>query len=519
MALGEETRSKVKSDYHRPSGSGAGGDAIPFMIDGTYHVFELASPPGTIHHPGRLRTSWVRQRSNDLIHWTRDADPIVTPGSSSSDFDESGCWTGSAVIGPDGNMRIFYTGYKDGGNQVILEAKSNDRHGLTGFTKPERPIKIDAGSAGGRYETVDFRDPFVFYQEEEKRYWMLVATRLTEGPYWTRGCVALLTSSDLDSWTVEDQPLYAPNNLYCPECPEMFTLGKGKWYLAYSRFSAPSSGTLYVMADSPRGPWRSPRDGSGGRLDGRRWYAAKSCPKANDPSKRLSFAWVHDYCEEDGRWLWGGTLTQPREISSIEDGSLVVSVLPEFLQSLKTVPLPTTLGQTFPSEVQIESIGAATTRSLPVSSPPPGSTLCFSFSVATPDAKEFGILLQFSDDMRGYKVAFEQIAGDVYSVTLLTDLAPFDQFWADLTNHHIPKLIDGAELVKHNAVKLDKTVHVLLMEDIVEVFVGGKVLTHRLPRREKNVGHDEPVSEISTLGMYVEDGSARFEDLQLRQSP
>lgn len=117
---------------------------------------------------------------------------------------------------------------------------------------------------------------------------------MAKGPHWTRGCLALLTSKTLKEWSLEPEPFYAPNDMMCPECLEFFSLPNGKWYLIYSRFSAPNAGTVYRVADSPRGPFRTPRDGSGGRLDGRRWYAAKSCQKANDASKRIFFGWVAD---------------------------------------------------------------------------------------------------------------------------------------------------------------------------------------------------------------------------------
>lgn len=508
---------RLTADYTRPSGFAAGGDTIPFQVDGTYHLFQLASPANTTHHPKRVRCNWVRQKSKNLISWTRDAAPVIPPGDGEDAHDRDGSWTGSAVIGPDGNMHIFYTGYNlpKGGVQVILHAKSSDREG-TKFEKPQAPIAIDSSSSLDRFESTDFRDPYVFFNEQEGLYWMVVATRLSEGPYWTRGCLALLVSADLETWTVEPEPLYSPNNIFCPECPELFTLGNGRWYLAYSRFSAPAAGTHYMIADCPRGPFRSPRDSSGGRFDGRRWYAAKSCARAGDPGRRIGFAWVHDFNESDGKWLWGGSTMRPREIMAAADGSLLMKPCPEILAALS----PVAEGDV-PAEVRLGAPAITATTTLPVGRPPRGTLRCLTFSVREPDAKSFGVLLEFDDDMRGFRVAFEHVTAGVYSVALLTDLPPLDDFWADLTRHSIEKLVDGPELVRHGAVRLDEPVRVMLSEDIVEVFVGGKVMTQRLPpRASKNPvqGPDAPApAKVHPVGLFVEDGEVVFADMSLTQ--
>jgi beta-fructofuranosidase len=193
-------------------------------------------------------------------------------------------------------MRIIYAGYNlsQNGKQVIVHATSQDRVG-TAFTKSAEPVNIISdGPNRVAFEEIDFRDPYVHYNEDEKCYWMRVGTRLAKGPQWARGSLALLIPPDLKAWSLEPERFYAPNDMMCPECLELFSLPNGKWYLVYSIFSAPDVGTVSRIADSPHGPFRTPRDGSGGRMDGRWWYAAKSCSKANDPSKRIFLSWIAD---------------------------------------------------------------------------------------------------------------------------------------------------------------------------------------------------------------------------------
>jgi len=120
---------------------------------------------------------------------------------------------------------------------------------------------------------------------------MVIAARRNVGPHWRRGCLALATSPDLETWSLEPEPLYEPGNTFCPECPEIFRLGT-TWYLVYSRFSE-NAATIYRTAESLRGPWRTPRHDA---LEGRRWYAAKSLPVGDD--RRMFFGWIADRAGE-----------------------------------------------------------------------------------------------------------------------------------------------------------------------------------------------------------------------------
>ncbi|KAF2503185.1 Arabinanase/levansucrase/invertase [Lophium mytilinum] len=495
------------ASYSRPSASQAAADAIPVLIDDTYHIFHLSTPPNTVHHPPRLRSSWSRLRSKDLVSWMRDPLPVLSPSSSESAPDADGAWTGSAVLGPDGTLHIFYTGYNlsQGGKQAILHARSSDQHG-TSFNADSEPIRIISPPLNlAAFEDIDFRDAYVFFNEEAGQYWMLVATRLSSGPHWTRGCIALLTSADLEEWSVEPAPLYAPNDMMCPECPELFTLPNGKWYLVYSRFSAPNPGTVYRIADSPRGPFRTPRDGSGGRFDARRWYAAKSCQKAGDSSKRIFFGWIADFNEKDSRWLWGGSLAAPRQVSARVDGSLEISPVEEVLHN-KFSLLEGNENNRVAEELNLRSIGQTLATYLPILQKSVQSYV-LEFSVSHHDALSFGVLLRTDDDLRGHRIRFEPAADGSYAVSLLTDLPPLDDFWADQYELYLPKNVDGPELARHSSVRLEETIRLVVENDTMELFVGGKSISYRIPPRLNS-------SETKELGFFVEDGT--FQPKQIR---
>ena len=493
--------------YGRPSASQAAADAIPILVDDTYHVFHLTTPPNTRHHPSRLRSSWSRLRSHNLIDWTRDAEPVIQPGESSSP-DADGAWTGCAVHGPDGNMSIFYTGYNlsQNGKQVILRATSEDAHGTTFDQASAKPIEIH-GQGLSHFEDIDFRDPYVFFNTDEGQYWMLVATRLASGPHWSRGCIALLTSANLDEWTVQPEPLYAPNDMFCPECPELFTLGNQKWYLVYSRFHAPNAGTVYRVADSPRGPFRIPKDGSHGRLDGRRWYAAKSCPKAGDSTKRIYFGWIGDYVDDEGKWLWGGDLGIPREVTADERGYLRVNVPQEYLDRLNNMTRQLEIERT----LEIPSISTTSTYFPDLDPEAQTMDLVASFRVASSDAYACGLVLQSDSSEKGFKLQLQQAGRGLTTVTLLTDFPPLDDFWADQYGLHLPRPVDGAELVRHDGLDLDPAgngakVVVMLRGRLVEVFCSGRSISWRLP---------VPEGPTRRLGWFAQDGSMCLQDLKI----
>ena len=498
--------------YDRPADDQAAADAIPIVVDDTYHLFHLSTPSNTIHHPPRLRSCWSHLRSHDLVNWTRDNEPALKPGKSSSSPSADGAWTGSAVVGLDSKLHVFSTGYNisQGGKQVILHSVASNRHG-DDLETSDKPITIKSATTGSSlFDDIDFRDPYVFFNEEDSKYWMLVATRLVEGPYWTRGCVALLTSPDLCEWLIEPEPLYAPNDMFCPECPEMFTLPNGKWYLVYSRFAAPDSGTVYRVADSPRGPFRTPRSGSGGRLDGRRWYAAKSCPKIDDPTKRIYFGWIGDFNASDRKWLWGGSMAAPREVFADSKGDLHVVPVGAVMESKYSKPVH------FAPDLnlRLSKQGSTAHRFLDMPAQYGEIGYAFQFGIKAVDARSFGFLFRSDEDLCGHRLRFEVLGNDVYNVSLLTDIAPLDDFWADQYKLYINREVDGPEIVRHDRVTIKEQITVLRNGNQLEVFLGGRSISCRLIPNVASATSKR--SRVHELGYFVEDGDIVLSDICLR---
>lgn len=134
--------------------------------------------------------------------------------------DASGVWTGSVIYG-EGQYHAFYTGYclTAEFQQTICHATSDD--GITWTKDIANPVITPMTEL---YEKLDWRDPYVFYNEEDENYWILISARRLDMPVTRRGCIVLYRSKNLKDWTYYG-PIYSPGHTNCPECPEMYKMG------------------------------------------------------------------------------------------------------------------------------------------------------------------------------------------------------------------------------------------------------------------------------------------------------
>ena len=159
-----------------------------------YHIFSLTPPQGTTVYPARLRTTWSHTVSTDLIHWEQ-LETSIYPGSG-EEPDADGIWTGSVIYG-EGRYHAFYTGYNYhiAQQQTICHATSEDC--ITWTKDAANPVISPMEEL---YESLDWRDPYVFYNEDDRCYWILISARRKAGPPTKNGCVVLYRSDDLTNW-------------------------------------------------------------------------------------------------------------------------------------------------------------------------------------------------------------------------------------------------------------------------------------------------------------------------------
>ena len=309
--------------FYKPD-DGWAADFIPFFWQGEYHLFYLKDYRNREKHGEG--TPWFHLGTRDMVNFTEYGEALPRGAMDEHDlYVFTGC-----ALEADGLFHIFYTGHnhhlteKGKPLQVVLHATSSD---LVTWTKDRDFIfKSDEKL----HERDDWRDPFVFRNEEAGEWWMVLAARLREGPPQRRGCTALCASRDLVKWEIRE-PLWAPGLYYTHECPDMFRMGEW-WYLLFSTFSSEMV-THYRMSRSLTGPWLSPPNDS---FDTRAFYAAKT---ASDGDRRFIFGWnpSRDGETDTGGWQWGGNLVV-HEIVQQRDGSLAVQVPPEVDAQFERVP-------------------------------------------------------------------------------------------------------------------------------------------------------------------------------------
>ena len=292
VAMQNDPSNYASPIHYRPR-RGVFADPIPFYWKGEYHVFYLRGGIG--HVP------WEHIVSKDLVHWKELPPALVSDGEATGP-DGGAMFTGSAVEGL-GQFHIFYTGDNGGnpqGTEFILHATSPD---LIRWTKhPEDMIAPD----GVHYKNArvrDFRDPYVFWNEGEKCFWMVFFGNDAKSGQGVQG---LAVSKDLKHWEFQP-PLPGAGG---QECPDLFPFGD-RWCLI--------GGDHYSLAPQPRGPYVRPPVSD--RVDRPFVYAGK---RMFDGKRHVWTGWMWDRSPADdtGRPQWGGTQCLPRELYAGPGGQL-----------------------------------------------------------------------------------------------------------------------------------------------------------------------------------------------------
>lgn len=295
------------------------GDVIPFFEDGVFKPFYLKN--WNPYYGADRTDGWHMLATRDHLHYSET--PTGIRGG-------TGC-----VLRHEGMYHMFYCKFQSTPQrQYVWHATSPDLKQWTEL--PEETFGPDERY----YLPTDWRDPFVFYNEEEGLWWMLLCAQ-SVGPTARRGCVGLCKSDDLRRWRC-CEPLYAPNAcMSAYECPDLFYMN-GWWYLLFSQFTDRFQ-TLYRMSRSLKGPWIRPRIDS---FDARAFYAAKT---GADGRRRYLYGWNPTRTQNTWRfdpehydgydyntWDWGGSMVV-HELVQHADGTLGVKPV-EALPRALTVP-------------------------------------------------------------------------------------------------------------------------------------------------------------------------------------
>jgi beta-fructofuranosidase len=304
--------------FYEPA-DGAAADFVPFYWKGKYYLFYLHD----YRDPKKYGTGvpWRLITTSDFVRFAEHGDVLAR---GRPDEQDHNVYTG-CVLEAGGLFHIYYVGHNRAfrtegkRQQAIMRATSPD---LLHWTK--QPGELFYAPPG--FEPHDWRDPFVFWHERERRYWMIVATRRPpEASRLHGGANAICVSTDLRRWEYL-RDLYAPGLYPVNECPDLFRIGSW-WYLVFSEFGVRWH-TRYRMARSLDGPWLTPEDDL---FDDRMFYAAKT---ASDGKRRFLFGWMPTLKDgkDAGRIEWGGSLVV-HEVVQRADGTLAVRIPEEVARS------------------------------------------------------------------------------------------------------------------------------------------------------------------------------------------
>lgn len=305
--------------------------------DRWYPIFHIAAEAGWINDPNGLSYAhgryqvyfqhhpystewgpmhWGHVSSMDMVTWRRE--PIAFAPSLEADRD--GVFSGSAVVGDNGRLYVYFTGHRwrnglneDEGNlQVQCMAVSED-----GIEFEKKGVIVECPEG-----LVHFRDPKV-WQIDGTWYMVFGACSVDN-----RGQVWLYTSTDMETWTFDRILFEDPNpNVFMLECPDMFRLGDF-WVITYCPMGlAPKDyeGRNSFNAGYVVGSWDPGRDfeqiAEYRAVDsGHNFYAPQSF-EAPD-GRRIVYAWMGSFDRPIPPQLtdgWSGQLTVARELTLSTD--------------------------------------------------------------------------------------------------------------------------------------------------------------------------------------------------------
>ena len=372
---------------------GYAGDVMPYYEKGKFHLFFLhdakTKPAGEgFHDIHSFETS-------NFTDFTYQGRQIPYGASSEADF---GVGTGSLVkVG--NTYYYYYTGHNAvasflSGNprESVLLATSTD---MKNWTKVKN-FKITAPVG---YYDYEFRDPHVFFNSEDGKYWMLVSAQTSD----KKAVVLKFTTThpSTGNWTVEN-PIYTTSsseNYIMLECPDLFKMGN-YWYLIFSENWSSNTGTHYRISTSLNGSWTVPQND---RLDGSYLYAAKT---VSDNTNRYLVGWTARKTPENntGGKDWAGNIVAHRLVQN-SDGTLAVkpvSGLPSVFGQNAVLSVDKITGNTSQNG---NSFNLSANSQVTFSKLQKANQINFTLNVSA--GKAGLILAQDTDAGSGVKIAFE----------------------------------------------------------------------------------------------------------------
>lgn len=287
---------------------------------GRYHLFYQYHPYNTVWGP----MHWGHAASADMLHW--DYLPCALAPDTAADA--AGCFSGSAIPLPDGELLLLYTGvqpaatgHKELQAQCVAVGDGRD------FAKDAANPVIPASMLPEGFCAADFRDPKIW--AENGTYYCVAASRhKTE-----QGSILLFESPDGHNWqyvTVLDASRGALGKMW--ECPDFFALdGVQVLLVSPQEMRATADGefhagdnTMALLGRYDPATHAFARQSVQAVDYGLDFYAPQTT--LSPDGRRILVAWMQSWatapvnpaaCEKP----WFGRMTLPRELH-VKDGRL-----------------------------------------------------------------------------------------------------------------------------------------------------------------------------------------------------
>lgn len=437
-------------DFVLPGHNTGVGDCMPFARDGRYCLYYLFDRRRHASKKYLGAHQWAQISSADLKHWT--IHPMAV--GITEQWEGSIC-TGS-LIQKDGKTYAFYAvRMSDGSPARMTTATSDDG---VHFVKSGKYFAL-----AEPYEPVSARDPMVFLGADGQ-YHMLVTTNLMNTDRFG-GCLAHLTSPDLNEWT-QHEPFIVPGYSDQPECSDYFEWN-GWYYLIFSNFAI----ARYRMSRSPFGPWIRPENDE---LDAMEIQVPKTAPFGN---RRFSTGFL----ARRPRTYAGNAVTH--ELFQRHDGTLGIRQLEEILPPVKEI-----------GHTENMHLVASQNRACTMIAQVPGAMRIKAKITIESSNTLSGLILKFGNDIgdgkHSYRIEMDPAARTVVIVRPSED---FDR------GH-------GRDLLRNIDLSGEVGIDLMVTGDILDLMLGdGRVMTMRL---------DDSASEGISIDFYAIGGTASISDIE-----
>lgn len=281
------------------------GDVMPYYLNGQFEIFFLHDATDLAKYASSGQHAIHKFISKNLLDFTYNGEMIRYGNKATQDHLIG---TGG-LINAGGTYYFYYTGHNGNSNWLSNNnpgwTNTNDREAImcatsTNLTTWTKNTNFLLRATDG-YSNYDFRDPYVFYNDEFAEYWMLVSTKQAG-----KGVILVYktTSPATNQWTIRGT-LNVEGDYGMLECSDIFKLGD-KYYMLFAEDWSGAPGTHYRVASSTAGPWLKPTGGQD-MFDGHEFYAGRS---ASDGTNTYAFGWAHrrNNMSDSEVKNWGGNL-------------------------------------------------------------------------------------------------------------------------------------------------------------------------------------------------------------------